>query len=64
MVPKRSTALALNEIIGVMNHYRDDFDYKHGENDRNANVFDDAMLTEAPMLEKASVGSTEVDILW
>ena len=53
VVPKQSTALALNESIGVMNHYRDAFDHKHGEDDRNANVFDDAMLTEAPMLEKA-----------
>jgi len=36
-----------------MNHYRDDFDHKHGEDDRNANVFDDVMLTKARMLEKA-----------
>ena len=53
VVPSESSALALNESIGVMNHYRDSFDHKHGEDDRNAHVFDDAMLTEAPMLEKA-----------
>jgi len=53
VVPSESKALALNESIGVMNHYRDDFDHKHGEDDLNANVFDDAMLTEAPMLQKA-----------
>ena len=53
VVPSASSALALNESIGVMNHYRHDFDHKHGEDDRNANVSDDAMLTEAPMLEKA-----------
>ena len=39
VLPKRSTALALNESVGVTNHYRDDFDNKHGEDDRNANVF-------------------------
>ncbi len=51
--PKNGQGVDLNETIGVVNHYRDDFDGNHGKADRDANTFDDAILSEAPMLEKA-----------